>query len=50
MKKGLDGLKIYPVIGNHDTYPQDVISMEAPADNEAINDWDPSWYDMIPAD
>lgn len=24
--------------------------MEAPADNEAINDWDPSWYDMIPDD
>jgi len=21
VKKGLDGLKIYPVIGNHDTYP-----------------------------
>lgn len=45
VKAGLDGLKIYPVIGNHDTYPQDVISMPV---NEAIIDWGPAWFDLMP--
>jgi len=50
VKHGLDGLRLYPVIGNHDTYPQDVISMLAPKANEAINEWDPTWFDLIPAE
>lgn len=41
--EGLDGIRVYPTIGNHDTYPQDVISMQHPNDNEAINQWSSSW-------
>lgn len=37
VKAGLDGLKIFPAIGNHDTYPQDEITMTAPQANKAIN-------------
>jgi len=44
---GLDGLKIYPTIGNHDTYPQDVIGMSIPKQNAAINEWSPSWNVFI---
>lgn len=39
----LDGIRVYPAIGNHDTYPQDVISMQKAKANDAINDWAPSW-------
>lgn len=44
---GLEGLKIYPTIGNHDTYPQDVIKMTTPRENEAINQWSPTWEQFI---
>jgi len=47
VRAGLDGIKIYPCIGNHDTYPQDVINMQVPHGNEAINKWSPAWDDMI---
>lgn len=45
--EGLEGIKIYPCIGNHDTYPQDVINMRVPHGNDAINQWSPAWDDMI---
>lgn len=41
-----DGLKdyaVYPTIGNHDTYPQDIISMASPRDNAAIQEWSSTW-------
>ena len=44
---GLDGLKLYPAIGNHDTYPQDVIKMQSPRENKAIQEWGPSWDSLI---
>jgi len=47
VKAGLEGLKIYPTIGNHDTYPQDVIKMTTPRDNAAINEWAPTWDEFI---
>jgi len=43
----LDGIKIYPTIGNHDTYPQDVIGMAIPKQNKAINEWIDAWDPMI---
>lgn len=47
VKDGLSGIHIYPTIGNHDTYPQDVIAMTIPKENEAINEWSPSWNIFI---
>lgn len=37
VQNGLRGLRVFPTIGNHDTYPQDVIKMSIPRSNEAIN-------------
>ena len=45
---GLDGFRVYPTIGNHDTYPQDIIAMNAPRDNAAIQEWSPEWLQWIP--
>ena len=47
VQDGLGDIKIYPCIGNHDTYPQDVINMQVPRENKAINEWGPSWDSMI---
>jgi hypothetical protein len=44
---GLEGIRIYPTIGNHDTYPQDIIGMSIPRQNKAINEWINSWDPMI---
>ena len=44
----LDDLRIYPTIGNHDTYPQDIIRMSIPKQNQAINQWIDTWDPMIP--
>ena len=40
---GLDGIRVYPTVGNHDTYPQDIISMLQPKDNPAMQEWCPTW-------
>lgn len=47
VKDGLKGYKMYPSIGNHDTYPQDVIKMTTPRENAAINAWGPAWDEWI---
>ena len=39
--------RIYPTIGNHDTYPQDIIKMSIPKENVAINQWIDSWDDLV---
>ena len=44
---GLGGIKLYPAIGNHDTYPQDVIKMRVPRENVAIQAWGPAWDSII---
>ena len=36
-------IHVYPTLGNHDTYPQDVFKFKAPRQNEAINQWIDSW-------
>ena len=43
MKKGLSGIRIFPTIGNHDTYPANIISRTSPHNNKIINEWIPSW-------
>ena len=48
MADELDGIRVYPTIGNHDTYPQDIISMQIPRNNPAINEWSPTWLQFIP--
>lgn len=48
VSEGLKGYAVYPAIGNHDTYPQDIISMSAPRDNAAIQEWAPEWLKWIP--
>ena len=40
--------KIFPTIGNHDTYPQDVFSMTSLDKNFAA--WAPSWYQFLDDD
>lgn len=47
----VDGLpahkgKIFPTIGNHDTYPQDVLSMDMSIDKN-FQAWAPSWLQFI---
>ena len=44
---GLGGIRMYPAIGNHDTFPQDVIGMAIPRENQAINEWIGSWDSLI---
>ena len=44
----LKDYRIYPALGNHDTFPQDIISMFQPRDNPTINDWDDAWVQFIP--
>lgn len=39
----LDGIKIYPAIGNHDTYPQDIVRFRKPRENEVINEFSKDW-------
>lgn len=46
--KELKDFRVYPALGNHDTFPQDIISMFKPRDNPTINDWDNSWLQFIP--
>jgi hypothetical protein len=50
VKTGLHDFQIFPTIGNHDTYPQDVIKMSIPRSNEAINQWMPTWKDFFTPD
>jgi len=50
VKEGLGGNKdfrIYPTIGNHDTYPQDIFKFKTPRQNEAVNQWIDSWDWMM---
>ena len=47
MKNGLRDFRIYPTIGNHDTYPQDVFRMSSPKGTTTINDWTPSWREFF---
>jgi len=46
--EGLDGIPIFPTIGNHDNYPQDQIKMHLPKENPAINIWGPKWHKLLP--
>lgn len=46
----LDGISVYPSIGNHDTYPQDLISMDKPRENDVINQFSPGWLRFLPED
>lgn len=43
----LDDVRIFPAIGNHDTYPQDEIKMGYPKSNKNINEWDNSWNQFM---
>jgi hypothetical protein len=40
----LEGIRVYPTIGNHDTYPMNSINMFDPSDNPVVNEWSPSWF------
>jgi len=44
----LSDYPIYPTIGNHDTYPQDIFKMLSPRSNPAVNQWSPEWLQFIP--
>jgi sphingomyelin phosphodiesterase len=50
VKTGLADQKVYPTVGNHDTYPQDIISLQRPRANEAFNKWAPDWESYMPND
>ena len=41
------GFPVIPVMGNHDTYPQDDIKNFKAKDNKAIDEWSPTWADFI---
>lgn len=43
----LKGLKVFPTMGNHDTYPQDQIRVGGPGFEEAIKEWVPSWVHFV---
>lgn len=42
-----DEYKIIPCIGNHDTYPQDIIKFHDKRSNENINMWSNTWTQFI---
>lgn len=44
---GLDGIAVYPAIGNHDTYPQDFFDLSKPRNSEAYNGWSWQWQHFI---
>jgi len=46
--EGLDDIAVYPTIGNHDTYPMDIIKAQEPRENDVINEWSPTWAQFIP--
>lgn len=39
MTEFFDPAQVYPSIGNHDTYPQDIMAFAEPRQNEAMNEW-----------
>lgn len=41
------GFKVIPVIGNHDTYPQDSMKDFKARDNKAVDEWAPTWKPFI---
>jgi len=45
--EGLKGYNIFPTIGNHDTYPQDQITVGGHGFEPAIKEWSPSWTQFI---
>jgi sphingomyelin phosphodiesterase len=47
VQSGLQDYKIFPAIGNHDTYPQDSIKFDYPRENEAVNAWAPTWMSFF---
>lgn len=40
--------KIFPAIGNHDTYPQDIFSQTE--NDKCFNEWAPAWLQFIDDD
>lgn len=50
VQQGLSNFRVFPTIGNHDTYPQDIIKMRIPRSNAAINEWMPTWQNFFDAD
>jgi len=43
-------IKVFPAVGNHDTYPQDHFAMNRPRENDAVNEWDPTWAGFFHGD
>mmetsp|Transcript_9580 Transcript_9580/g.16092 ORF Transcript_9580/g.16092 Transcript_9580/m.16092 type:complete len:165 (-) Transcript_9580:931-1425(-) len=43
----LQDYRVFPAIGNHDTYPQDILKFDEPRENEAINQWAPTWRPFL---
>ena len=39
--------KIYPVIGNHDTYPMDMFKFKNPGETPLVNEWNQNWNQFI---
>ena len=44
---GLEGYNVFPTMGNHDTYPQDQITVGGKGFEEAIKQWVPSWVQFV---
>lgn len=44
----LGGVRVYPVVGNHDTYPLDMFKFNGPRETEVLNQWDAKWKQFIP--
>lgn len=45
----LQGIKVYPAIGDRDLYPLNQFSFFDPSKNKAFNEWSNSWFQFIPS-
>lgn len=47
IKTAFSSVRVYPTIGNHDSYPMNIISRSKPHDNPYVNSWISNWSDFV---
>ena len=50
VKDGLGPIPLYTVLGNHDTYPQNLFATQYARQNPSLNDWTPAWDPFLLTD
>lgn len=47
IKAAFSDIRVYPTIGNHDTFPANIISRSKPHDNPWVNSWISNWSQFV---